>query len=137
MSFCNASALIISFSSLFLPTTSFAFLSNLKCLPIFNRSMSLIVGVSMCLNKSLALNENAGSVRRQPPPALGGSSIPNSFAIRSCSFLERPLIIPRSFLFIKPFFSGSVGGSNAADSGLTIFPSKPDSFSIFFNAGAN
>jgi len=34
----------------------------------------------MCLNKSLALNENAGSVNRQPPPALGGSSIPNSFA---------------------------------------------------------
>ncbi|NHH97253.1 hypothetical protein DYY66_0937 [Candidatus Nitrosotalea sp. FS] len=38
---------------------------------------------------------------------------------------------------INPSISGFVGGNNAADNGLTIIPSNPDSFSIVFNAGAN
>ena len=127
---------IISFSSLFLPTINLVSSSNLKCLPIFRRSISFIVGFFVCENKSLALIPNCGSVNKQPPPAFGGFSIPYFYAISNWFLLVLPLIIPRFSLLIKPSFSGSVSGNNAADNGLTIFPTKSDSFSIVFNAGA-
>ena len=89
----------------------------------------------MCPNRSFALNEKAGSVSKHPPPAFGGSSIPYSFASCSCTILLLPLIIPRSSRLIKPFFSGSVFPNSPADNGLTIFPSRSDSFSMVFKAG--
>src|SRR3989338_8702505 len=63
------------------------------------------------INKSFARNPNVGSVKRHPPPAFGGFSIPYFFAISSCALLVLPLIIPRFSLLISPFFSGSVSGS--------------------------
>ena len=131
----RASAFSISFSSLFLPTINFVLPSNRKCLPIFSRSISFVVGVSVCRKRSFARIANLGSVSRQPPPAFGGSTKPNCSAIFHCSFLVRPRIMPRFSRLIIPRSSGSVFGNNAPESGLTIFPSSPDSFSIVLSAG--